>query len=191
MKKNKANYIVIGVIFALSLLGAFWALYYQPGTRDLTDLRAKLESHKRNLITTRELAAQIPRLEDELERVSARIEAVTDKLPPATLTHGEAMAGLKSLADELGLGFQQVQPLPEEEGASSTLSFMQFDVSVDGPPRGVYDYLSSIEHAPTYLMVPGASFSAAYSKGVRAQVRVLVPVAPSKEVNHGPQATRQ
>jgi len=189
VKKNKANYIVMGVVFALSLLGAFWALYYQPGARDLVDLRSQLESRRRNLITTRELAAQIPRLEDELDRVGARIEAVTDKLPPATLTHGEAMAGLKDLADRLGLGFQQIQPLPEEEGASSALSFMQFDVSVEGSPQGVYDYLASVEHAPTYLLVPGATFSVS-GKGVRAQVRVLVPVAP-KEVNHGPQATRQ
>jgi len=188
VKKSKSSYITLGVVLALTLLGAFWALYYDPGARELTELQGRLESRQQTLITTRELAAQIPRLEDEIERVTRRIEAITDKLVPSTLTHGEAMAGLKSLADRLGLTFEQIQPIPEEAEATNALGFMQFDVALEGKPSAVYDFLASLERAPVYLIVPGATFTA-NSKGVRTQVRVLVPVSPSKEVQDGPQAS--
>ena len=186
MKKTKGSYLAMSLVVALTLLGAFWALYYDPGTKQLADLQARLDSRQQNLITSRELAAQIPHLEEELERASERLEAITDKLAPSKLTYGEAMAGLKGLADRLGLSFEQVQPIPDEAGSTDALSFMQFDVALKGRPKAIYDFLASIERAPVYLLVPGATFTA-NSKEARTQIRVLVPVAP-EEVNHGPQA---
>lgn len=187
MKRSKGSYVAMGAILALTLLGAFWALYYDPGTQAIADMRARLEARRQNLITARELAAQIPRLEDELARVDARIAAITEKLAPPSLTYGEAMAGLKGLADRLGLKFEQIQPLPDENGSSKVVAFMPFDVSLEGKPRSVYDFLTSLEEAPVYVLVPGATLAAS-GTGLRAQIRILLPVAPNEEVNDAPQA---
>ena len=177
-KLDKKQRIMIGIIGAIALSVGFYMLYYDPSQKKMVEINKDIEAKKNEI---RNAKIQVAAFEPLKEQV-AKLEEQLDNLRLKIATSGEIISLVKTIEDEakrLDLKvvnmFSTVHEPPPPTEKSGTEKEAEESPEVQTPAftktildlrlRGKYDkledFMETIQHLETFLVVDGLDISGA------------------------------
>ena len=180
-KLDKKQRIMIGIVVAVALLAGFYMLYYDPSQKKIVEIGKSIEA-KENEIRNAEV--QVAAFKPLKEQV-AKMEEQLDELRVKTATNGEIISLIKTIEDEakrldlkvvnMSSIVQEPKPPTEKSGTgkeaeespeAQTSAFTKTILAIS--LRGKYDkleeFMETIQHLETFLIVEGLDISGAEKK---------------------------
>jgi Tfp pilus assembly protein PilO len=164
----------MSIIGAIALLAGFYMLYYDPSQKKIAEIRKDIEAKE---IEIGNAKIQVAIFEPLKEQV-AQMEEKLDGLKVKTATSGEIIALIKTIEDEAKrLDIKVVkmtssvhEPPPttttEKNGTTPEVQAPAFtkvilDISLRGKYDKLEDFMETIQHLETFLVVEGLDISSA------------------------------
>ena len=168
----KPQKIALGVV-GLAIIGAAANfLVLSPLGAEVAQLRAQNEALQRELIQSRAIAADLPRIRLEVAQLEVKINVLKDKLP----TEREMPAFYRSMSDagiQAGLGVSLFQP---RDGVTKDYVVeIPIAVSAEGSYHQLGEFLERVARLPRVASVKDMKLSAQKKSGsaVRAEITLL------------------
>jgi Tfp pilus assembly protein PilO len=164
----------VSIIGAIALLAGFYMLYYDPSQKKIAEIRKDIEAKE---IEIGNAKIQVAIFEPLKEKV-AKMEEKLDGLKVKTATSGEIIALIKTIEDEAKrLDIKVVKmtssvheppppPTTEKGGTTPEVQTAAFtkiilDISLRGKYDKLEDFMETIQHLETFLVVEGLDISSA------------------------------
>ena len=165
---------MVSIIGAIALLAGFYMLYYDPSQEKIAEIRKDIEAKETEI---RNAKIQVAIFEPLKEQV-AKMEEKLNGLKAKTATSGEIIALIKTIEDEAKrLNIKVVKmastvhepppPSPtEESGTTPEVQAPNFtkvilDISLRGKYNKLEDFMETIQHLETFLVVEGLDINSA------------------------------
>ncbi len=177
-KLDKKQRIMIGIVVAVALLAGFYMLYYDPSQKKMVEIRKDIEAKENEIRNAKIQVAMFKPLKEQV----AKMEEQLDSLRSKTATSGEIISLIKTIEDEAKrLDLKVVKmfstvhepPPPTEESGTGkkaegspeaqTPAFTKviLDISLRGKYDKLEDFMETIQHLDTFLVVEGLDISGA------------------------------
>ncbi len=177
-KLGKKQSIMIGIIVAIALSAGFYMLYYDPSQKKMVEIRKNIEAKENEIRNAKIQVAAFKPLKEQV----AKLEEQLDSLRAKTATSGEIISLIKTIEDEakrLDLKvvnmFSTVHEPPppteksgtekeaEESPEVQTPAFTKtiLNISLRGKYDELEDFMETIQHLETFLVVEGLDISSA------------------------------
>lgn len=175
-KLDKKQSILIGIIGAIALLAGFYTLYYDPSQKKLAEIRKDIEAKENEIKNAKIQVAVFKPLKEQVEKLEEQLGELRVK----TATSGEIISLIKTIEDEakrLDLkvinmfstvhepppaeknGTAEAEKLPEVQTPSFTKTVL--DIRLQGNYDKLEDFMETIQHLETFLVVEGLDLSGA------------------------------
>lgn len=165
---NKQKIIILVVLLlAVGALSFFFLI--KPKYTELKDLNGKLETLQQQIQKDKQVAANLPVLMKEYDRLNRELAAALTELP----NQKEIPALLTSVTDEgkkAGLDFLVFKP-----GTEAKLDFyasVPVDITVAGSFKSVGDFFAAVGNLPRIVNISNVNFSDIKSSGERTGLKV-------------------
>ena len=185
----KPQKIALGVM-GLAIIGAgAYFLVLSPLSTAVAQLRAQNDALQGELIQSRAIAADLPRLRLEVAQLEVKINVLKDKLP----TEREMPTFYRSMSDagtQAGLGVSLFQP---REGVTKDFVVeIPIVVSAEGSYHQLGEFLERVARLPRVASVKDMKLSAQKKSGgaVRADITLLTYMYRPVGSPPPPRATR-
>ncbi|MEE9315652.1 MAG: hypothetical protein V3U97_00920 [bacterium] len=177
-KLDKKQRIMIGIIVAIALSVGFYMLYYDPSQKKMVEISKDIEAKENEIRNAKIQVAAYKPLKEQV----AKLEEQLDNLRLKIATSGEIISLVKTIEDEakrLDLKvvnmFSTVHEPPPPTEKSGTEKEAEESPEVQTPAftktildlrlRGKYDkledFMETIQHLETFLVVEGLDISGA------------------------------
>ena len=172
-KLDKKQRTIVSIIGAIALLAGFYMLYYDPSQKKIAEIRKDIEAKETEI---RNAKVQVAIFEPLKEKV-AKMEEKLNGLKVKTATSGEIIALIKTIEDEAKrLDIKVVkmtssvhEPPPTTTEKSDTTPEFQaaaftkviLDISLRGKYDKLEDFMETIQHLETFLVVERLNVSGA------------------------------
>ena len=175
-KLDKKKRTMVSIIGAIALLAGFYMLYYDPSQKKIVEIRKDIKAKE---IEIGNAKVQVAIFEPLKEQV-AKMEEKLDGLKVKTATSGEIIALIKTIEDEAKrLDIKVVkmtssvhEPPPttttttEKSGTTPEVQAPNFtkvilDISLRGKYDKLEDFMETIQHLETFLVVEGLDITSA------------------------------
>ncbi len=177
-KIDKKQRVMIGIIGAIALSAGFYLLYYDPAQKKLVEIRKDIEAKENEI---RNAKIQVAAFEP-LKKKVAKLEEQLDNLRVKIATSGEIISLVKTIEDEAKRLYLKVvkmfstvhePPPPTEESGTGkeaeespevqTHAFTRtiLNISLRGKYDELEDFMETIQHLETFLVVEGLDISSA------------------------------
>ena len=156
---------IVSIVGAIALLAGFYMLYYDPSQKKIAEIRKDIEAKE---IEIGNAKIQVAIFEPLKEKV-AKMEEKLDGMKTKTATSGEIIALIKTIEDEAKrLNIKVVkmtssvhEPPPTTTEKSDTTPEFQaaaftkviLDISLRGKYDKLEDFMETIQHQKTFLVV--------------------------------------
>ncbi|MEA5113513.1 MAG: type 4a pilus biogenesis protein PilO [Geobacteraceae bacterium] len=165
---NKQKIIIlIALLLAVAALSFFFLL--KPKYTELNELKVKLDTLQQQIQKDRQVAANLPALLKEYDKLNRELAAALTELP----NQKEIPALLTSVTDEgkkAGLDFLVFKP-----GTEVKLDFyasVPVDITVAGSFKSVGDFFAAVGSLPRIVNISNVNFSDIKSAGERTTLKV-------------------
>lgn len=165
---NKQKIIIlVALLLAVAALSFFFLL--KPKYAELNDLKVKLDTLQQQIQKDRQVAANLPLLLKEYDKLNRELAAALTELP----NQKEIPALLTSVTDEgkkAGLDFLVFKP-----GTEVKLDFyasVPVDITVAGSFKSVGDFFAAVGSLPRIVNISNVNFSDIKSAGDRTGLKV-------------------
>lgn len=198
-KLDKKQRMVMGIIGAIALLAGFYMLYYDPSQKKMVEIRKDIEAKENEI---RNAKIQVAAFEPLKEQV-AKLEEQLDSLRVKTATSGEIIALIKTIEDEakrLDLKvikmFSTVHEPPpppteksgtEKEAAEAQMpafTKVVLNINLQGKYDKLEDFMDTIQHLETFLIVDGLDISGAEKTYPRLSSNIAINLYNQKGVDN-------
>jgi Tfp pilus assembly protein PilO len=183
-KLDKKQSIMMGIIVAIALSVGFYMLYYDPSQKKMVEIRKDIEAKENEIKNAKIQVAIFKPLKEQV----AKLEKQLDNLRAKTATSGEIISLIKTIEDEakrldlkvINMFSTVHEPPPpteksgtgEESGKSGTgeespeaqtsaFTKVVLDISLQGEYDKLEDFMETIQHQETFLVVEGLDISGA------------------------------
>ncbi len=165
---NKQKIIIlVALLLAVAALSFFFLI--KPKYTELNDLKVKLDTLQQQIQKDRQVAANLPLLLKEYDKLNRELAAALTELP----NQKEIPALLTSVTDEgkkAGLDFLVFKP-----GNEVKLDFyasVPVDITVAGSFKSVGDFFAAVGSLPRIVNISNVNFSDIKSAGERTVLKV-------------------
>ena len=175
-KLDKKQSIMIGIIGAIALSAGFYMLYYVPSQKKMVEIRKDIEAKDNEIRNAKVQVAIYKPLKEQV----AKLEEQLDDLKAKTATSGEIISLIKTIEDEakrLDLKVvsmtsivqeppttteksgteKEAEESPEVQAPAFTKTILDF--SMRGKYDKLEDFMETIQHLETFLVVEGLDIS--------------------------------
>ena len=177
-KLGKKQSIMVGIIVAIALSVGFYMLYYDPSQKKMVEIRKNIEAKENEIRNAKIQVAAFKPLKEQV----AKLEEQLDSLRAKTATSGEIISLIKTIEDEAKrLDFKVAKmvstvhepPPPTEKSGTEkeaeespevqTPAFTKtiLNISLRGKYDELEDFMETIQHLETFLVVEGLDISSA------------------------------
>ena len=177
-KLDKKQSIMVGIIVAIALSAGFYMLYYDPSQKKMVEIRKDIEAKENEIRNAKIHVAIFKPLKEQV----AKMEEQLDSLRAKTATSGEIISLIKTIEDEakrldlkvvkMSSTVHEPPPPTEESGTGKeaeespevqTPAFTKtiLDISLRGKYDKLEDFMETIQHLETFLVVEGLDISGA------------------------------
>ncbi len=177
-KLDKKQSIMVGIIVAIALSAGFYMLYYDPSQKKMVEIRKNIEAKENEIRNAKIQVAAFKPLKEQV----AKLEEQLDSLRAKTATSGEIISLIKTIEDEAKrLDFKVAKmvsavhepPPPTEKSGTEkeaeespevqTPAFTKtiLNISLRGKYDELEDFMETIQHLETFLVVEGLDISSA------------------------------
>ncbi len=177
-KLDKKQRIMIGIFGAIVLSAGFYLFYYEPSQKKMVEIRKDIEAKENEI---RNAKIQVATFEPLKEQV-AKLEEQLVLLRAKTATSGEIISLIKTIEDEAkrldlkvvkmystvheppppteksGIG-NEAEESPEDQAPAFTRTIL--NISLRGKYDKLEDFMETIQHLETFLIVEGLDVSGA------------------------------
>jgi type IV pilus assembly protein PilO len=161
--------IALLVLIILAIGVALFFLLIKPKYNELKELEATLAGLKTQIEENRKLAANLPILIKDYERLQKELEHALTELP----NQKEIPALLTSVTDEgkrAGLDFLLFRPKGEE--LKDFYAAVPVDITVSGTYESVGNFFSAVSRLPRIVNISNVVFSDIKSSGEKPKLKV-------------------
>lgn len=174
-KLDKKQSIMMGIIVAIALSAGFYMVYYEPTQKKMVEIRKDIEAKDNEIKNAKIQVAIFKPLKEQV----AKLEKQLDDLRAKTATSGEIISLIKTIEDEakrldlkvINMFSTVHEPPPpteksgtgEESPEAQTSAFTKtiLDISLQGKYDKLEDFMETIQHLETFLIVEGLDISGA------------------------------
>jgi Tfp pilus assembly protein PilO len=168
-KLDKKQRTIVSIIGAIALLAGFYMLYYEPSQKKIAEIRKDIEAKEVEIGNAKIQVAIFEPLKEQV----AKMEEKLDGLKVKTATSGEIIALIKTIEDEakrLNIKVvkmaSSVHEPPPTSGTTPEVQAPAFtkvilDISLRGKYDKLEDFMETIQHLETFLVVEGLDISSA------------------------------
>ncbi len=176
-KLDKKQSIMMGIIVAIALSAGFYMLYYNPSQKKMVEIRKDIEAKENEIKNAKIQVAIFKPLKEQV----AKLEKQLDNLRAKTATSGEIISLIKTIEDEakrldlkvINMFSTVHEPPPTEESGIGkeaeespevqTYAFTKtiLDISMRGKYDKLEDFMETIQHLETFVVVEGLDISGA------------------------------
>jgi Tfp pilus assembly protein PilO len=170
---------MIGIIVAIALSAGFYMLYYDPSQKKMVEIRKNIEAKENEI---RNAKIQVTAFEPLKEQV-AKLEEKLDHLRVKTAKSGEIIPLIKTIEDEAkrldlkvvkmfsvvhepppptkksGTEEKEAEKSPEVQAPAFTKTIL--NISLQGKYDKLEDFMETIQHLETFVVVEGLDISGA------------------------------
>jgi type IV pilus assembly protein PilO len=158
------------LVLLLAAEGALlWFPLLQPKFKELQETKAKLSDIQNQVLENRAIAAKLPVLQREYDRLSKELESALTELP----NQKEIPALLTTVTDEgkkAGLDFLVFRPRNEEP--KEFYAAVPVDITVSGSFSSVGNFFVSVSNMPRIMNISNVEFSDIKASGDRTTLKV-------------------
>jgi Tfp pilus assembly protein PilO len=165
---------MVSIIGAIALLAGFYMLYYEPSQKKMAEIRKDIEAKKIEISNAKIQVAIFEPLKEQV----AKMEEKLDGLRVKTATSGEIISLIKTIEDEakrldlkvvkMASSVHEPPPPTEKSGTeetpevqTSTFTKVILDISLRGKYDKLEDFMETIQHLETFLVVEGLDINSA------------------------------
>ncbi len=178
-KLDKKQSIMIGIIGAIALLVGFYMLYYDPSQKEIAEIRKNIEAKENEIKNAQIQVAAFKPLKEQVEKMEKRLVSLRAK----TAKSGEIIPLIKTIEDEakrldlkvINMTSIVQEPPPQSTGEggggkeagespeTKTLAFTKtiLGISLQGKYHKLEDFMETIQHLETFVVVEGLELSGA------------------------------
>jgi len=176
-KLDKKQSIMMGSIVAIALLTGFYLLYYDPSQKQMAQIRKNIEVKENEIRNAKIQVAAFKPLKEQVAKMEEQLVSLRAK----TAKSGEIIPLIKTIEDEakrLNLKVvnmfsivQEPPPRPTGEGGGGkeagespevktpTFTKTILDISLQGKYDKLEDFMETIQHLETFIVVEGLDLS--------------------------------
>lgn len=161
--------IALMVLLLLGIVAALWFTLLQPKYKELQETKNRLSEVQNQVLESRAIAAKLPILQREFERLSKELSAALTELP----NQKEIPALLTSVTDEgkkAGLDFLVFRPKGEEP--KEFYAAVPVDITVSGSFSSIGNFFSAVSKMPRIMNISNVDFSEIKVSGDRTITKV-------------------
>jgi Tfp pilus assembly protein PilO len=164
----------VSIIGAIALLAGFYMLYYEPSQKKIAEIRKDIEAKEIEIGNAKIQVAIFEPLKEQVAEMEEKLDGIKAK----TATSGEIIALIKTIEDEAKrLDIKVVKmtssvheppppPTTEKGGTTPEVQTAAFtkiilDISLRGKYDKLEDFMETIQHLETFLVVEGLDISSA------------------------------
>lgn len=170
-KLDKKQRTIVSIIGAIALLAGFYMLYYDPSQKKMAEIRKDIEAKEIEIGNAKIQVAIFKPLKEQV----AQMEEKLDGLKVKTATSGEIIALIKTIEDEakrldlkvVKMASSVHEPPPTAESGTTpgvqaaAFTKVILDISLRGKYDKLEDFMETIQHLETFLVVEGLDISSA------------------------------
>jgi type IV pilus assembly protein PilO len=161
--------IALLILLLLAVGAAMFFLLIQPKYKVLKETEASLKNLQTQIEENRRLAANLPALMIEYERLKTALDAALTELPnqkeiPALLT------SVTDVGKKAGLDFLIFRPKAEE--VKDFYAAVPVDITISGSYGNVGNFFSSVASLPRIVNISNVAFSDIKRSGDKARMKV-------------------
>jgi len=171
-KLDKKQRTIVSIIGAIALLAGFYMLYYEPSQKKIAEIRKNIEAKEIEIGNAKIQVAIFEPLKEQVAEMEEKLDGIKAK----TATSGEIIALIKTIEDEakrldinvvkMASSVHEPPPPPTTEKGGTTpeaqtASFTKIilDISLRGKYDKLEDFMETIQHLETFLVVEGLDIS--------------------------------
>jgi type IV pilus assembly protein PilO len=165
---NKQKIGLLVVLFILICAASYFSLI-QPKYNELKSLDARLTELQNQIENDRKIAANLPALQREFDKLNNDLQAALTELP----NEKEIPTLLTSITDEgkkAGLDFLVFRPKPEEP--KEFYAAVPVDITVSGSYHSVGNFFAAVGSLPRIVNISNVVFSDIKSAGDMTSLKV-------------------
>ncbi len=177
-KLDKKQRIMMGIIGAIALSAGFYMLYYEPTQKKIIEIRKDIEAKDSEIRNAKIQVAIFKPLKEQVAKLEEQLDSIKVKLA----TSGEIISLVKTIEDEAKrLNLKVINmystvhepPPPAEEETEAkesqkdqTPAFTRtvLDISLQGNYDKLEDFMDTIQHLETFLVVERLDISGGEKK---------------------------
>ena len=178
-KLDKKQCIMVGIIGAIALSAGFYLLYYEPSQKKMVQIRKDIEAKENEIRNAKTVVAAFEPLKEQV----AKLEEQLDEIRAKTAKSGEIISLVKTIEDEakrldlkvinMSSIVQEPPPPPTEKSGTGkeaekspevqTPAFTKtiLDITLQGKYDKLEDFMETIQHLETFLVVEGLDLNGA------------------------------
>ncbi len=181
-KLGKKQSIMIGIIVAIALSAGFYMLYYDPSQKKMAQIRKDIEAKENEIRNAKIQVAAFKPLKEQVAKLEEKLEHLRVK----TAKSGEIIPLIKTIEDEakrldlkvVNMSSTVHEPPPptkksgtesgteKEAGESPEVQAPAFtktilNISLQGKYDKLEDFMETIQHLETFVVVEGLDLSSA------------------------------
>jgi len=168
-KLDKKQRTIVSIIGAIALLAGFYMLYYDPSQKKIAEIRKNIEAKEVEIGNAKIQVAIFEPLKEQVAQMEEKLAGLKVK----TATSGEIIALIKTIEDEakrLNIKVvrmtSSVHEPPPTSGTTPEVQAPSFtkvilDISLRGKYDKLEDFMETIQHLETFLVVEGLDITSA------------------------------
>jgi len=162
----------VSIIGAIALLAGFYMLYYEPSQKKIAEIRKDIEAKEIEIGNAKIQVAIFEPLKEQVAEMEEKLDGIKAK----TATSGEIIALIKTIEDEakrldinvvkMASSVHEPPPPPTTEKGGTTpeaqtaaFTKIILDISLRGKYDKLEDFMETIQHLETFLVVEGLDIS--------------------------------
>jgi Tfp pilus assembly protein PilO len=171
-KLDKKQRTIVSIIGAIALLAGFYMLYYEPSQKKIAEIRKDIEAKEIEIGNAKIQVAIFEPLKEQVAEMEEKLDGIKAK----TATSGEIIALIKTIEDEakrldinvvkMASSVHEPPPPPTTEKGGTTpeaqtaaFTKIILDISLRGKYDKLEDFMETIQHLETFLVVEGLDIS--------------------------------
>ncbi len=194
-KLDKKQRTIVSIIGAIALLAGFYMLYYDPSQKKIAEIRKDIEAKEIEIGNAKIQVA----IFEPLKKQVAKMEEKLDGIKAKTATSGEIIALIKTIEDEakrldikvvkMASSVHEPPPPTEKSGTTPEVQTAAFtkiilDISLRGKYDKLEDFMETIQHLETFLVVEGLDISSVEKAYPRLTSNMKINLYNEKGVDH-------
>ena len=175
-KQDKKQHIMIGIIGAIALLVGFYMLYYDPSQKKIAEIRKNIEVKDNEIRNAKIQVAAFKPLKEQVAKMEEQLVSLRTK----TAKSGEIIPLIKTIEDEakrlnlkvVNMSSIVKEPPPQSTGEGKeaeespevrrpTFTKTILDISLQGKYDKLEDFMETIQHLETFVVVERLDLSGA------------------------------
>ncbi len=150
LKRNPAVKVLILVFIVLTVIGAYWKVFYQPLKAEVDAMEPQLNQLKADLSAKRAIVAEKDKYEAELEETRRELIIALKQLPDKSEIPS-LLENISALGKESGLEFQLFRPKAEVQ--KNFYADIPVDIKVQGQYKDIVNFFDKVANMPRIVTI--------------------------------------